>query len=116
MFKITEKGRMILTRGDSCDFTIDLYNADGTPYVPATNDIILFSLKNHIYDEEPVLTKEGLTVEFDSDDTKDLNVGTYYYDIKVLFEDGSVQTVFPTNYFEIRYNVGDWDGQDTSSN
>lgn len=116
MFKVTEKGRMILTRGDSADINIELYNEDGTIYVPASGDIVLFSLKKHLYDTEPILTKEGLTIIFESEDTRELPCDTYYYDVKVLFENGEVQTVFPTNYFELRENVGEWDGQTQGDN
>lgn len=111
MFKITEKGRMILTRGDSCDFSIDLYNEDGTIFIPGLNDTVLFSIKNHIYDEEPLISKEGIMIELVSSDTKDLDIGTYYYDIKILFENGEVQTVLPTNYFVLESNIGEWNGE-----
>lgn len=109
MFKVTEKGRMILTRGDTATFSIDLYNEDGTPYVPEEGDLVLFSLKKNLYDADFILQKEGLLITIQSEDTRELELDTYYYDIKVIFENGEVQTVFPTNLFQIVSNVGDWD-------
>ena len=111
MFQITNSGKMILTRGDTCEFTIDLCNEDGTPFVPGINDIVMFSIKKNLNSVEPLIEKTGIMVRIDSEETQDLQITTYYYDVKILFENGLVQTVIPSNLFELKYNVGDWDAE-----
>ena len=111
MFQINNVGKMTLTRGDSCDFTIELCNADGTPFTPSINDVVLFSIKKNLNDETPLLEKTRLMIHLNSEDTQNLPIATYYYDVKVLFENGDVQTVIPNNLFELKYNVGDWDAE-----
>ena len=111
MFQINNIGKMCLTRGDTCEFTIELFNEDGTPFEPSAHDVVLFSIKKNLNDENSLLEKTGLIIRIESEDTKDLPIATYYYDIKILFEDGSVQTVIPSNFFELKYNVGDWDAE-----
>lgn len=111
MFQITNSGKMILTRGDTCEFTIDLCNEDGTPFVPGINDTVVFSIKKNLNDDDPLIEKTGLMVRIDSAETQDFQITTYYYDVKILFENGLVQTVIPKNQFEVIYNVGDWDAE-----
>ena len=111
MFQINNIGKMFLTRGDTAEFNIELYNEDGTIFVPSVDDVVLFSLKKNLNDENPLLEKTGLIIHIDSEDTRDFAIATYYYDVKVLFGDGSVQTVIPSNLFELKHNVGDWNGE-----
>lgn len=110
MFQINKIGKMFLTRGDSCEFSIQLYKEDGTPFEPEVDDIVLFSIKKNINTVEPLIEKKGLIIHIESEDTRNLPIGIYYYDVKVLFGDGSVQTAIPSNLFEITQNVGDWNG------
>lgn len=113
MFKVDPAtGKMILTRGDTCEINIELYNEDGTIYNPSANDVVVFSIKKNVIDEEVLLEKTGLIIRIDSEDTRDWQIALYYYDVKVLFEDGTVQTVIPQSPFELKYNVGDWDAED----
>lgn len=109
MFQITKHGKIILTRGDTCEFSILLCYEDGTPFEPDINDTVLFTIKKNLNTYEPLLEKIGLMIKIDSEETKKLQTGIYYYDVKILFGNGEVQTVIPSNLFELKYNVGDWD-------
>ena len=110
MFIIDKTGKMTLTRGDTAEFSIELCNEDGSPFEPSPEDIVLFSIKRNLNAEKSIIEKQGLLIKIDSADTQTLPVATYYYDVKVLFGNGDVQTVIPSNLFELKYNVGDWDG------
>lgn len=111
MFKIDNVGKMTLTRGDTAEFNIELCNEDGTPYEPSENDVVLFSIKKNLNSENSLIEKTGLLIRIDSQDTQRMEIATYYYDVKILFADASVQTVIPQNQFQLIYNVGDWDGE-----
>lgn len=86
MFKI-ENNEIFLTRGDSANINISIYQPDGiTPYVPAANDKIIFTVKNNVINNEITLIKEfdnDLSISLSKNDTINLNFGTYYFDVRL---------------------------------
>lgn len=112
-----KKNAISLTRGDTFIGKVDLYDNDGEPYTPASEDVIRFALKHDkmdsgktsYVDTNPVLTKvipnDTLVLRIDSADTKQLPFGAYVYDIQITFEDGTVDTFITTAPFQLTPEV-----------
>ena len=92
-----------LTRGDTLDTTVKIYDSSGTEYVPEEGEIVRFALKAKFSDLTPVIEKEldihNLQLRLESNETKLLDnpvrkgsVKTYYYDIQITHLDGTVDT------------------------
>ena len=79
-------GMISMPKGDSDSFTVTIANADGTAYVPATGESILFEVKKAADDTVAVISKDvtstisaGVaTVELTTTDT-DIEAGVYVY-------------------------------------
>lgn len=82
-----------LTRGDSFIAMISIIE-DGQPYTPQEGDVIRFAMKKTYYDDAPAVEKtiNGLTLVLNPEDTADLMVWAYVYDIELTKADGTVQT------------------------
>ena len=52
MYK-TLGNNITLTRGDTLQLKVSLYNQDGTEYEPASGDVIRFTMKKNYTDAEP---------------------------------------------------------------
>ena len=93
MSSTVNKNIITVTKGDSFWATISI---DG--YEPDPNDEIRFALKSSLDDEEqPIILKtiptDTMELRLDSADTKQLNVGSYYYDVQItLAGNGFVDT------------------------
>ena len=100
-------GRTIwMTRGDTLALQVNL-TKDGETYIPVEGDNMVFSVKSKkmsyakkaFVDDEPLLT---VNIPYDTrllilqdDDTKNLDFGDYFYEIAIIFSDGSVDTFIP---------------------
>lgn len=80
MYK-TLGNNITLTRGDTLQLKVSLYNQDGTEYEPASGDVIRFAMKKEYTDALPVLSKtipnETCLLVIDPLDTKSLAFGQY---------------------------------------
>ena len=74
-----------LTRGDSATLTVNLTNADGTPYELVAGDVLEFTAKKDASDPEAAisLTASDGTFTFAPSDTDGLEFGAYRYDIQL---------------------------------
>ena len=93
-----------LTRGDSFFTTVTMYRTDGSIYTPVEGDTIRFALKrnvmnsakNEFLDKTPLILKDipidTLMLHLTPEDTKELNFGTYAYDIELTYANGDVDT------------------------
>lgn len=100
-----------LTRGDTLDITIQIYNADGSAYTPEAGDTIRFAVKrsqmtigNKRYvDASPLIIKPISTDDFvlslAPSDTSSLDFGQYVYDIELTKADGTVDTFITASPF-----------------
>lgn len=91
------KGTTItLTRGDSFAATISISQPNGYPYVPSPGDSIRFAMKRNIKDKDVLIYKnipiDTLKLILDPEDTKDLEFGSYVYDIQLIKSTGEVDT------------------------
>lgn len=98
-----------LTRGDSARFAIDVKNvtrdesgkANKEEYQIKDNDILTFSVKRKAKDEEQLLIQKKFManniVYIAPQDTRDLQVGSYVYDVQLTTGAGDVYTLTPLN-------------------
>ena len=87
-----------ITRGDTLDALVEIFQSDGSPYPVQSDDVIRFALKQRYSDREPLLTKvipnATLNLRLEAEETKILKAGgaPYVYDIQITMEDGTVDT------------------------
>lgn len=105
-----------LTRGDTLDLTVEIFNGE-SPYTPASGDSIRFALKHDrrnvagtdYEDTQPIITKtidtSDMILHLDPTDTKSLGFGSYVYDIELTKADGTVDTFITANKFVIAPEV-----------
>lgn len=105
MFKI-EGTYITLTRGDTLECKVNIYDADGNEYTPSGNDVVRFALKKTAYDRQPAIYKvipnDTMVLTIEPEDTQDLDFGTYVYDIQITLADGTVDTFIA----DARFNIG----------
>lgn len=102
MFKIDKMNKIHLTKGDSCQIEVRVFNKDGKEVEIIDSDIITLSVKKNELADEMALTKTAdlNVIYIEPEDTKLLSSGLYVYDIQ--FErDGEVQTIIPLSYFQL---------------
>lgn len=49
---------ILMTRGDTLKVKVDIFNTDGTQYIPIDGDQIRFALKENYSDEVPLIIKD----------------------------------------------------------
>lgn len=84
-----------LTRGDSAVLLLKIQKSNESEYELQAGDSVLFTVKKSVYDTDVIIQKK-LTdgaIRLNPDDTKDLEYGTYYYDVELTQSDGFVTTV-----------------------
>lgn len=91
------KGTSItLTRGDSFAADIGIVQPDGEPYIPSEGDQIRFAMKRNVKDEDVLILREisidTMRLVLTPEDTKDLEFGSYVYDIQLTKSTGEVDT------------------------
>ena len=107
MFNIINDNIIRITRGDTGYFSVKLFK-DGKDYTLGDKDTLVFSVKRRTTDSETLIRKELLAstlIRINPVDTKDLQYGTYYYDVQVTFENGDVNTVVQPTRFIILEEV-----------
>lgn len=84
-----------LTRGDSAVLLLKIRKNDDTEYELQAGDSVLFTVKNSVYDTSVIIQKKLINgvIKLNPDDTKNLQYGTYYYDVELTQTDGFVATV-----------------------
>ena len=104
MFKI-QGTNITLTRGDSFSTQVNILNNNGTPYVPQEGEKVIFAVKRTAYDRRPVLKKEinltNMTLELFPEDTQRLDFGDYHYDIRIIRNNGVVDTFITDSTFTV---------------
>ena len=78
-----------MTRGDTVRVRFPLY-VDDAPYSQEAGDQVLFIVNtSDRQNEPPILIKEltDFTLQLDPEDTKNLDFGTYRYDVQITFAD-----------------------------
>lgn len=88
---------IILTKGDTFKRTLTLKEkSTGEVYTPVEGDSIRFAAKKKYKDAECVIFKNipisVMLLHLEPEDTKDLAVGDYVYDIQITYANGDVDT------------------------
>lgn len=104
------KNTIIMTRGDTLNVGLKLWDADREAYIPGPYDKLRFALKKEYDDFEPLITKDipvdTMVLRLESEETKPLEQpGEYVYDIELTMLDGTVDTVIPNGRFVIEEEV-----------
>ena len=95
------------TRGDSglLSFTLQF---DGVPYELQSGDVARFAVNTGDHEASPLIEKEldNYVLTLNPSDTKDLDFGTYYYDIQITFaESGYVPTYLEKKKFKLTWEA-----------
>ena len=99
MFKIEDDNRVVLTRGDSCAFDVEIKSDSGGTYTPVEGDVIAFTLKKDSKSSEVLIKKYGTTIVFNPQDTNKFKYGNYLYDVTLTTAGGAVYTIIPPTEF-----------------
>lgn len=94
---IIDGSTVTLTRGDSFYAVVGAKNkSTGQAYTPQEGDVIKFGMKKNAKDAECVVEKtldnSTLLLHLEPNDTKELPLGNYVYDIELTTSDGDVDT------------------------
>ena len=107
-FKV-KNTNIYLTRGDTFKAKITITNPDGTIYTPQEGDQIRFAMKEDVNDEECLIWRnipiDTMILELVPGDTKELDYGTYVYDIKLTKANGDVDTFITASKLKLTYEV-----------
>ena len=91
-WSIDENNMIIMTKGDTPTFTFEILLPDGTPYKFEEGDSVVFAAKKNKYDEEPAFTIEAdletKTISFSEENTKNLELGKYIWELSLNKVDG----------------------------
>lgn len=77
---------IIMTRGDTVRIRFPL-TLDDEDYELQTGDTVRFAINTSGHEDEPLIEKtlDGYDLVLDPEDTKDLDFGTYFYDVQITF-------------------------------
>lgn len=107
MLKITSD-KVYLTRGDTADILINIYDADKQAYELQPGDSLIFTLKANCVTDNYFIQKECSSdskIHLLPDDTNTLSYGTYYFDVQLTTALGQVYTVIPPHEFILSKEV-----------
>lgn len=105
----TNRTDIRLTKGDTFAVQVDAIREDtGEIYVPVEGDTVRFAMKRCPSDDECLVYKsipiDTMILRLEADDTKDLDISPYYYDVQITFANGDVDT-FIKGYFTLNTEV-----------
>lgn len=107
MLQITEN-EVFLTRGDSADISVTIYDMNGDVYTLQTGDVLTFTMKYNCITEDEILQKNitaDSTIHIHPEDTNGLAYGTYWFDVQLTMNGGAVYTVIEPHKFNITKEV-----------
>ena len=104
MFAIDSDNNITVTKGDTLVADITILDAQGEEYVAGEGDTLRFGAKRSASGATvlskivPLDTKE---LRLEASETKQLDPGTYYYDIELETESGTVCTIINWRRLEV---------------
>lgn len=91
-WSVDENLKIVMTKGDTPTFAFKALLPDGSEYEFEEGDRVIFAAKQNKYDPVPVFTIEADTekkqVCFKEEDTKELEIGRYIWELSLSKEDG----------------------------
>ena len=107
-FKVM-RNTIYLTRGDTFKAHLSIKNPDGTEYTPIEGDTIRFALKENIEDEDCLIYRDipidTMILVIYPEDTKELEFGSYVYDIQLTKANGDVDTFITASKLKLTAEV-----------
>lgn len=107
-FKV-RKNTIFLTRGDTFKAHLTINYPDGSVYTPKEGDSIRFALKENIEDEECLILRDipidTMLLVLYPEDTKELEFGSYVYDIQLTKANGDVDTFITASKLKLTAEV-----------
>lgn len=104
-----------LTRGNTAELLVLPKNDDDTPYILASDDKVLFTVKNRVGKGlvQKTLTASAqdpetgeITIVLAPEDTIELAPQAYTYDVLLITASGDAYTFIPLSVFEITLAIG----------
>lgn len=107
MLNINKSSDIQITRGDNACMQIDIRHQDGSPYERVDGDQLVFTVKKSYKSDYEYLEKsiDGLALILKPEDTKEMDYGSYWYDVELTTADGAVFTVVGPARFVVREEV-----------
>lgn len=109
MLYIETNGEIRLTRGDTARLSISIANElTEEEYIMAEDDTLTFTVKKRAKDPEYIIQKVSTgsnSFHLEPSDTKELNFGSYIYDVQLNKSNGDVYTVVEPTAFQILQEV-----------
>lgn len=103
----TSSNNIKLTRGDTAKIKVDIETIDGDIYEPKEGDRVVFTVKRYPTDKQPIFVKDipinTLILVLNSEDTKNMEFGTYRFDVQLIFGNGEVDTFIENKTLQITY-------------
>jgi len=101
-----------MIRGDTETIKVSCKNAQGVNVPFEDGDTLYFTVKSPVDREEKKIQKviteflDGIAyINISPADTKSMGFASYYYDIQLTREDGTVKTIIPPSKFTIKREV-----------
>lgn len=102
---IKPNGNIYLTRGDTFAAVVTITDDEDTCVTLEEGSELRFALKADYEDPEALTLKaipiDTMLLKLDPEDTKNLDFGTYVYDIQLTHPNGDVDTVIPRKMLHI---------------
>ena len=103
--------KISMTRGDTLSVQLEIFDASGDPYEIQPGDSVRFAMKKK--DENgctrSLLRKDipanTLVLTLAPEDTEELPLGVYGYDIELTQANGVVDTIIPEASIELRWEA-----------
>lgn len=99
MLRVKNNGVISMSRGDTISLDVNITDSDGNDYVLQQGEELIFSAKRNANDKDYAIPPKklvGKTLNLESEDTYDLDFGTYLYDIQLISGDRSNTIIKPT--------------------
>jgi hypothetical protein len=107
-FKV-KNNTIFLTRGDTFKAKITITYPNGTVYTPKEGDSIRFALKEDVEDKECLILRnipiDTMLLVINPEDTKELEFGSYVYDLQLTKANGDVDTFITASKFKLTAEV-----------
>lgn len=107
---IIRNHEILMTRGDTLKVNVSIKQGNGVgDYIPLSTDVITFGVKKSVNDTEFIIRKnipyDTMLLYIAPEDTKNLEYGSYVYDMQIEFANGDVYTFIPESKFVITGEV-----------
>lgn len=107
-FKV-RNNTIFLTRGDTFKAKITITYPSGAVYTPKEGDSIRFALKEDVEDKECLILRDipidTMLLVINPEDTKELEFGSYVYDLQLTKANGDVDTFITASKFKLTAEV-----------